>query len=147
MCNKIKVIAIIMIAIRIIFVVVCLCVNFLILDEKAIVFCVLLDFFHHSAEKLWIVACFYSVCSSSIPSRTLHWQRQTFLLICWTPPLPSYSTRKLKQDRKAYFSSLSPCLSSLSSLHCCPRQPWSNSDLWHMHHLYDIVSSLCVFVC
>lgn len=52
MCNKIKVIAIIMIAIRIIFVVVCLCVNFLILDEKAIVFCVLLDFFHHSAEKL-----------------------------------------------------------------------------------------------
>lgn len=61
MCNKIKVIAIIMIAIRIIFVVVCLCVNFLILDEKAIVFCVLLDFFHHSAEKLWIVACFYSV--------------------------------------------------------------------------------------
>lgn len=61
--------------------------------------------FHHSAEELWIVVCFHSACSSSIPGRTLHWKRQTLLLICWTPRLPSHPTGKLKQDRKTYFSS------------------------------------------
>lgn len=47
---------------------------------------------------------FHSACSSSILSQTLYWQRQTSKLICWKPPLLSYPTGMLKQDRKAYFS-------------------------------------------
>lgn len=86
-------------------------------------------FLYHSAEQLWIAARFHSACSSAIPSPTLHWQRQTLLLISWTPPLPSYPTGKLKQDRKTYFSLPSLFLSALSSLHRCPRQPRSNSEL------------------
>ena len=66
--------------------------------------------------------------SSSVPIRALHWQAQTSVSICWTPPLPSYPRGKLKQDRKTYFS-LPPLSSALSSLHCCPRQPRSNSEL------------------
>lgn len=103
-------------------------------------------FFPPSSEELWIIACFSSACSSSAPNPTPHWQRQTFLLICWMLPLISHPTGKLKQHRKAYCSP-APCFSSLSSLHCCPWQPWSNSDLWHMHHFYATVSSLCDSVC
>lgn len=103
-------------------------------------------FFPPSSEELWIIACFPSACSSSAPNPTPHWQRQTFLLICWMLPLISHPTGKLKQHRKAYCSP-APCFSSLSSLHCCPWQPWSNSDLWHMHHFYATVSSLCDSVC
>lgn len=79
------------------------------------------------------------------PSPMLQRKRQTLLLICWTPPLLlSYPDGKLKQDRAAYFALPLRSL-SLSSLHCCPRLPCSNSKLWHMRR--QCFSAIFLRVC
>lgn len=126
---------------------VCMCVPFVSLDEKVSFFNVFSGLFHHSAEELWIVACFHSACSFSIPSPALHWQRQTLLLICWTPPLPSYPTGKLKQDRKAY---IFPFLSVSLLCPLCtaaPDSPAVIQNFWHMHTVFMPLSSLSVCLC
>lgn len=109
--------------------------------------CVFSGFFHHSTEELWIVACFHSACSSSIPSRTLHWRRQTSLLICWTPPFPSYPTGKLKQDRKTDFFYFHPVSLLCPLCTAAPDSPAVIQNFWHMHRLYaNVFLSVCLCV-